>query len=121
MTYHEQDELALLLMMVETTGTGNARPEAAEDSVAQMLYEPEETHSWYVSPGRSHLPAELGGRVAQETPPPQTESSRRGDLLREFGVGQCITEFSPLQFDHKTLTYTGTIYWNTRELGEMSA
>jgi hypothetical protein len=120
MTYYEQDELALLLMMVESSGNGNMQPEAAEDSVAQMLYEPEETRSWYVAPGRRYLPAELGGRVAQETPP-RAENTRRGDLLREFGAGQCVTEFSPLQFDHKTLTYTGTIYWDTRELGEMSA
>jgi len=117
MTHYEQDELALLLLMVDSAGGGRQITETQEEAAAHLLYEPNESNSWYLSPGRCHLPAEFGGRVAEELPEPRKTTSRRGDLLREYGVGECLTEFSPLQYDHKTLSYTGTIFWDTSEVG----
>lgn len=112
MTYFEQDELALLLLMSDEQSSIDLIRENGPAVISGLLEEFPPADSWALAPGRSHLPAEIGGRIVEMAPAASAQPRRRGDWLREFDAGYCMTDLEPLQFDRKTLTYTGTILWD---------
>lgn len=117
MNYFEQDELALLLLMNDQKGTVELVQDSGPELLAGLLEEEASWGSCLLAPGRGHLPAEIGGRIAESAPEPASRPARRGDWLRQFDAGYCISDLVPLQFDRKTFIYTGTIFWQTPNQG----
>ncbi len=60
-------------------------------------------------PGRRHLPAEFGGRIAAKR---ENRASPGTFQVAYAGASATAAAFEPLSFDHSTLTYTGTIFWD---------
>ena len=111
--HHDPFELAVLLFMNEK---GNSTRE--EEHAGCVIGSQESPLTWFLEPGRSHVPAEMGGRIASPQNPDLTGTGEEGNWLDEFDVGHRVTDFHPLGFDAHTSSYTGTMLWETRQLTE---
>lgn len=117
MRYHDHDELALLMLMNDQRSIIDVIHENGPDAICGLLQRSAGVESWYLAPGREHLPAEIGGRIAEARSDMDGAKDRRGEWLREFGAGELVSNLEPLEFDHKSLMYTGTIFWETPGMG----
>jgi hypothetical protein len=96
---YEREHALLLMMEGQQTWKINSR--ISDQCMAVGLPSPFRVpRTCRFEPGRRHLPAEFGGRIAVECEPEIPMRAAPGNLLR------------PLEFDQATLTYTGTILWD---------
>jgi hypothetical protein len=105
---YKREHALLLMMQGQQTWQSNNR--ISEQFTVAGFHAPFQLpQTCRFDPGRRHLPAELGGRIAVGHEPQAGMSTLEGSAAKQAAKKGF---FQPLEFDHTTLTYTGTILWD---------